>query len=74
MGETISVTEEIYLIPYNRKYFELIDNAPQKTEAFASPQQLINFEVDPSIATIKLKHKILRRYTRVTWNTQICQT
>ena len=52
MGETIAVTDKPYLIPYTRKYFDSIANAPQKTEAFAYMQQPINLEVDLSIVAI----------------------
>ena len=59
MGETTAVTDKPYFIPYNGKYFETISDAPQETEAFSSPQQPINLEVDPSITAINKKQKIL---------------
>ena len=55
MVETIAVIEKLSLIPYTRKYFDSIAKAPQKTESFASLQEPINLEVDPSIATIHQK-------------------
>ena len=55
MKETISVTDNPYLIPYTSKYFEAIVNIPQKAEFLASTQQPINLKVNPYIATIRLK-------------------
>ena len=55
MEETIYLTDEPYLILYTSGVFESIVNAPRKTEYFTTPQQPINLEVDPDIATIPKK-------------------
>ena len=57
--KTIAITDKPSLITYTGKYFESISNAPQNTETFASPQQPINLEVDPSITAIHHKQKML---------------
>ena len=38
MWETISVTDNLYLIPYTSKYFDSITNVPQNTEVLSSTQ------------------------------------